>query len=361
MELALFATQQILETSMTKIRTRLASLAPIAAVIAVMFSGAVHAQSAEVMSRLAKGAVANGNQITWYESSPEDQIGKVLAGFSKEYPEVKVRYVRLVGGNELASRVIQEEQAAGKSADVLTGGADHLWQLNSRGLLKDLSAENLDLSEQLLPASYAVPTTASVFVQIWNTKKIKDADVPKSWDELLDPKWTGKIGNWVRAAVFSQLSSVWGEEKAETELRKLVALKPYLFKSTFPLAQGVASGEVDVAIGFYHSLQPVLKAGAPINFSLLNPTPMYTISSGIPKSTVNPDAAMLLAMWLMTPNGAKIYEDATSRGNHLVASTDMHKMLQGVQLAEWSFDDTEKLAVINDKFNAILADGPKAR
>jgi ABC-type Fe3+ transport system substrate-binding protein len=339
----------------------MAVLAPIVALAAATFSTGSQAQSAEVMDRLAKAAVADGDQITWYESSPEDQIRKVLDGFAKEYPGVKVRYVRLVGGNELASRVIQEEQASGKSADVLTGGPDHLWQLHNRGLLKDLSAENLGLPEKLLPASYAVPTTASVYVQIWNTRRVKEADVPTSWDALIDPKWNGKIGSWVRAAAFAQLASEWGEEKAEKELRKLVALKPYLFKSTFPLAQGVASGEVDVAIGFYHSMQPVLKAGAPVNYRLLNPTPMHTISTGITKSSVNPDAAMLLALWLMTDQGAKLYEQATSRGNPLVPSTETYKMLQDVKVAEWSFDDTEKLADLNEKYNAILADGPKAR
>lgn len=346
---------------MSKISTRLAALVPVAAVAAAGFCNVVHAQSAEVMERLAKGAVANGQQITWYESSPEDQIAKVLKGFAQEYPDVKVRYVRLVGGNELASRVIQEEQASGKSADLLTGGPDHLWQLQNRGLLKDLSAENLGLPEKLLPASYAVPTTASVYVQIWNTGLVKEAEVPTTWDGLIDPKWNGKIGSWVRAAAFAQLASTWGEEKAEAELRKLVSMKPYLFKSTFPLAQGVASGEVDIAIGFYHSMQPVLSAGAPVDFRLLDPTPMHTISTSVAKSSVNPDAAMLLALWLMTDEGAKIYESATSRGNPLVASTETYKMLQGKEVAEWSFDDTEKLAELNEKYNAILADGPKAR
>lgn len=346
---------------MQKKGTLFTIVTPLIATLAAVFSGGVCAQSAEVMARLAKGAQSNGNQITWYESSPEDQINKVLEGFNKAYPEVKVRYVRLVGGNELASRVIQEEQASGKSADVLTGGPDHLWQLNNRSLLKDLTTENLNLPEKLLPTPYSVPTTASVYVQIWNTQRVKNEDVPETWDQLLDPKWTGKIGSWVRAAAFAQLASTWGEEKAVEELRELVKLKPYLFKSTFPLAQGVASGEVDLAIGFHHSMAPVMKSGAPVDFRLLNPTPMHTISTGITKSSVNPDAAMLLAMWLMTEDGAKLYEQATFRGNPLVPGTDTYKMLQGIEVAEWSANDNEKLAQLNEAYNAILAEGPKAR
>ena len=345
------------------IRTHIASLLRTTVVVAACaYAGVAASQSTDTLSRLAKGAVANGAEITWYESSPEDQINKVLAAFKKSYPQVKVRYVRLVGGNELASRAIQEIQASGKSADILTGGADHLWLLNQRGLLKDLSKENLGLPPKLLPAPYAIPTAASIFVEIWNTRNVKEADVPTSWDALLDnPKWKGKIGSWVRAAAFSQLAAVWGEAKTEAELQKMVALKPYLFKSTFPLAQGVASGEVDLALGFYHSLQPVLKAGAPVAYRLLDPTPMWTISSGVTSSSVNPDAATLLAVWLATPEGAKAYEDATSRGNPRVPGTNAYKMLQGVDSAEWPFDDTQKLAELSEKYNAILAGSGKAK
>src|SRR5690625_42886 len=318
-------------------------------------STAALANTPETLAALAEKAEANGAAITWYESSPEDLIDKVLAAFNEDFPNVKVEYVRLVGGNELASSVIQEEQAAGKSADVLTGGPDHLWQLHSRGLTADLDQEELNLADELLPTSYAVPTAASVYVQIWNTRKVDEDEVAADWDDLLDEKWKDRIGHWVRAASFSQLASLWGEDVAEEKLHEFTKLNPYLFKSTFPLAQGVASGEVDLAIGFYHSLQPVLNAGAPIDFNLLDPTPMHTISSSITKSSVNPDAAKLFVTWLTTEKGAKAYEEATGRGNPVVPGTQTYQMLSEVDVAEWPFDQNEKLAEINDKFNAILA------
>lgn len=325
------------------------------AICAIGFSNPTFANSDAHLASLAQKAELNNKPIIWYESSPEDQIKKVIAAFNKDFPAISVQYIRLVGGNELASRVIQEEQAAGKSADVLTGGPDHLWQLEQRGLLAELNGEELGLSKELLPVPYAVPTAASIYVQIWNTRKVKGDDVPNNWDEFINDKWKNRIGHWVRAASFAQIADVWGEEKAETKLREFANLKPYLFKSTFPLAQGVASGEVDLALGFYHSLQPVLSAGAPIDFKLLDPTPMHTISSTVTKSSVNPDAAKLLVTWLTTEKGAKSYEEATSRGNPLVKSTNAYKMLQEVEVSEWSFDKNAELAELNDKYNAILA------
>lgn len=313
------------------------------------------ANSTEHLNNLAKAAEANGQPITWYESSPEDQIKKVIAAFNKDFPNIKVNYTRLVGGNELASRAIQEEQASGKTGDVLTGGPDHLWQLNERNILADLTGEEMGLSDDLLPAPYATPTAASIYVVIWNTRKVKEDDVPNTWDEFINEKWKNRIGHWVRGASFAQLADKWGTEKAEEQLRKFTTLNPYLFKSTFPLAQGVASGEVDIALGFYHSLQPVLQAGAPIDYKLLDPTPMHTISSGVSKSSRNLDAAKLLVTWLTTEKGAKAYEQATSRGNPVVPGTNAYSMLKDVEISDWPFDKNEELAILNERYNGILA------
>ncbi|OZI21966.1 hypothetical protein CAL18_13800 [Bordetella genomosp. 7] len=340
------------ERPMKLLRGALRRMIP-AAILAATCSTAA-AQSADAMQALAAKA-AQAEPVVWYESSPESQIVEVLKAFNARYPDVKVKYVRMVGGNELASRAIQEVQARGHTADLLTGGPDHLWQLNQRGLLRDLSQDNLGLPSQLLPVNYAVPTTASVYVLLWNSRKVADDQAPRNWDEVINEKWTGRMGSWVRAAAFAQLASAWGEDKAKSSLDNFVKLKPYLFKSTFPLAQGVASGEVDVAVGFYHSAQPVFDAGAPVKYRMLDPTPMHTISSSVSKSARNPSGATLLMLWLATPEGAEVYEKATSRGNPLVSSTKTYQMLQGVKVAEWPFDDVEKLATLNEQYNAILA------
>src|SRR3546814_8265874 len=88
--------------------------------------------------------------------------------------------------------------------------------------LRDLSKDNLGLPAALLPVDYAVPTTASVYVLRWNTGKVTDAQAPKTWDEVINDKWAGHVGSWVRAAAFAQLASVWGEDKAKASLENFV-------------------------------------------------------------------------------------------------------------------------------------------
>jgi iron(III) transport system substrate-binding protein len=190
----------------------------------------VQAQSLDQLAAVA----AKKPAVTWYESSPVEQADKVIEAFNKRYPNVRVRHVRLVGGNELAVRTVQEMQARGYTGDVLTGGADHTWQLKERGYLEEVNWEALGIPAILTPNPYMMATTASVYVVSWNTRKVRDEEAPKTWEEVLDTKWTNRMGSWVRAAAFAQLAATQGEAEAEKKLQRFIALKPMLFKSTEP-------------------------------------------------------------------------------------------------------------------------------
>jgi ABC-type Fe3+ transport system substrate-binding protein len=315
---------------------------------------------ADVMADLAAKAM-KGGEVVWYESSPEEQIDAVLAAFNKRYPKVRVKFVRVVGGNEFASRIVQEMQARGYTGDVLTGGADHIWQLNQRNLLAKMDWTQIGVPKQLAATDFTVATSASIYVVLWNSNKVKDADAPKNWDDVFDAKWTGRMGTWVRASAFAELAAAWGPEKAEAALKKFITLKPALYKSTFPLAQQVAAGEVDVAIGFYHAAQPPIQAGAPLKYRALDPTPMHTIYTSISNASRNPDGAKLLLSWLTSPEGAKAYEDATSRGTHLLKGTQAAKLIEGKNISEFPVQKSDELGELNEKYNAMLAAVGQAR
>lgn len=292
--------------------------------------------------------------ITWYESSPVEQGDKVIAAFNKKYPNIKVRQTRLVGGNELAVRTVQEIQARGYTGDVLTGGADHLWTLNQRSYLESVNWAELGIAKGLAPNPFMLSTTASVYVVSWNTRKVSDAEAPSTWEQVQDPKWTNRMGSWVRAAAFAQLASTQGQEATLKQLQRFIALKPMLFKSTFPLAQAVGSGEVDVGIGFYHSTLPPMKAGAPIKMRALDVVPMHIIYSGISKNARNPEGAKVFVSWLATDEGALAYEEATGRGNPLIAQTKTAQFIKGKKVAEWAPEKSDELGALNEQYNKLL-------
>lgn len=315
---------------------------------------------AGALDELAEKAAGQG-PVVWYESSPEEAIDQVIEAFNAVYPDVEVQYIRLVGGNDMASRAVQEMQAQGHTADMLTGSADHFWELAGRGYMESVDWQGLGLDKSLTPTDFAVATAASVFVVLWNTDKVRDEEVPATWEALLDPKWTGRIGHWVNASSFAQLADYWGVDEARSKLEAFVKLKPFLFKSTFPLAQQVAAGEVDLAIGFYHTAQPPILAGGPLKAMALDLTPMYTIYSGVTKNAPNREGATLLAAWLSTPEGALAYESATHRGNPLIESTNTYALLQGKTIVEWPPEKSAELAAVSEEFNKILVTVGEAR
>lgn len=306
-------------------------------------------------------AAAGKPPVTWYESSPSEQIDKVLAAFNAKYPSVKVRHTRLVGGNELAVRSVQEMQARGYTGDLLTGGADHTSQLKGRGYLETVDWAALGVPKAYSPSPFLVSTTASVYVVLWNTRKVRDEDAPRTWEEVLDPKWTNRMGSWVRASAFAQLAATQGPDTARKQLERYVALKPMLFKSTFPLAQAVGAGEVDVAIGFYHAALPPINAGAPMKMRALDVVPMHLIYSGVSKNARNPEGARVLLAWLATDEGAVAYENATGRGNPLVAKTKTAQLIAGKKVSEWPPDKAEALGALNEHYNKILESVGAAR
>ena len=311
------------------------------------------ARAAVDLKALAKTAEGKP-PVSWYESSPTEQIDKVIAAFGKVYPGVRVRQTRLIGGNELAVRAVQESQARGYTGDVLTGGADHTWQIGERKLLDPVDWAGLGVPRVMTPSPLVMATTASVYVVLWNTRKVTDAEAPRTWEDVLNPKWTNRMGSWVRAAAFAQLAATQGPDTARRQLERFIALKPMLFKSTFPLAQAVGAGEVDVGIGFYHSTLPPINAGAPVRMRALDVVPMHIIYSAVSKGARNPEGARLLLAWLSTEAGALAYEQATGRGNPLIARTETAKFIAGRKVSEWPHDKSGDLAALNEFYNKLL-------
>lgn len=308
---------------------------------------------AQPLAELAKAAEKKP-PVVWYESSPSEQIDKVLAAFNRKHPNVKVRHVRLLGGNELAVRTVQEMQARGYTADLLTGGADHISQINGRGFLENVNWAQIGVPKAYSPNAFMTATTASIYVVLWNTRKVSDAQAPKTWEEVLDPKWTNRMGSWVRAAAFAQLAATQGPDTARKQLERFIRLKPMLFKSTFPLAQAVAAGEVDLAVGFYHSTLPPINAGAPVKMRALDVVPMHIIYSGISKNARNAEGAKVLVSWLASEEGALAYEEATGRGNPLSPKTRSAQFIAGKRISEWPPEKSDELGALNEYYNRLL-------
>ena len=301
----------------------------------------------------ALSAAAVGEEpVIWYDSSPEDQGLEVADAFAARYPEASVRHVRLVGGLDIAARMVLEARAGGEAADVATLAVEQARGLHERRVLAEVDWERYDVDSGVIAAPYALATTTAVFVLLYNPDLV--ARPPAGWDDLLEPSWTGRFGSWVSPHALVQLVPAWGETRAGDYATRFAAQEPVLFRSTFSLAQAIASGDLAAGVGVWHAAKPLMESGAPLATAQLSPTPVSTLYTVVAARSSSPNTARLFAAWLASPEGALAYEDATGRGSARLAGTRTAEFLRGVQTSEFPFSEVEDAAAWMARFGAEL-------
>jgi iron(III) transport system substrate-binding protein len=304
------------------------------------------------LNKLQRLAQQEGEAV-WYESSPESQFAAVAAAFHKRYPKVKLDQVRLRGG-DIGTRIIAESQADAPTADVATTGLEILMAVDDRRFLMRSDWKDLGISPKLLATPYALISMASIYCLDYNTKLVSAEAAPKNWEDLLQPKWKGKIGIWQKPSALALLKPAWGEAKLIAFAQKLAEQNPVNFQSSFPLNDAVAAGEISVGITIYHSAAAAVKKGAPLKLVFCDPTPYEPLCSSIPTKAKHPNAAKLFISWLLSLEGAEAYERATNRGNPWIAGTEANKLLSGKNLSTFSSEQNEDFADISKKLEKIL-------
>lgn len=323
-----------------------------AAAFALAFLPGLSARAADDLAALAAKSATEPVAV-WYDSSRQDQADEVIAAFNKKYPKAKVRQESIPGGNGMVSRLTQEAMAKGPSADLVSVGGGETARLLETDLIAARDWAGLGLDPKAVVSGKVVLTAVSIYCLVYNKTAVKSA--PTGWNDLIDPKYKENVGTWIRAAAFAELAASWGEEKTTAFYTDLLKQQPLFFNSTAPLAQSVASGEVALGLGIYHTSLPPLSKGAPIGLVPLDPSPISSIYSFVLARAAAPATAALFIAWMATPEGNAIYEKITGRGSPLLGSTETAKFLGGRATTEWSIQQKARYAEIFEKYNRMVA------
>jgi len=310
------------------------------------------AAAGDALEKVREAASKEG-KLVWFESSPEDQYAKIEAAFNKKYPMIKIEHLRVRAG-DAATRIIAESRANAPTADVATTGLEILMDLDARGLLRRPNWSELGIAPELILTPYAFATTSVVICFSYNTDLVSEADAPKDWEDMLNPRWKGKIGIWQKPVALALMAMSWGEEKAIEYTKRLTNQKPVIYRSNFPLNNAVAAGEISVGITQYHTTLPTISKGAPIKAVFTDVTGYEPICSAIPVKSANPNAAKVLCSWLTSYEGATAYESASGRGTPLIKGTKTQKMLSGKRLSSFTPENLKDFARIQKEIENIL-------
>ena len=258
---------------------------------------------ADRMQKLIDGAKKEG-EITIYSSAPTDDMAALTAAFEKKYG-VKAKVWR-ASSEKVLQRGVTEARGNRFDADVYETNGPELEALYREKLLQEVKSPSLaDLIPQaILPHGEWVSTRVNIFTAAYNTKAIKKEDLPKTYQDLLNPKWKGKIGIEAEDADwFAGVIADLGEEPGLKLFRDIVAANGISVRKGHTLLTNlVASGEVPIALTVYNYKAEQLKnKGAPIDWFVIGKSAIARPNGiGVARKSAHPHAAVLFYEFCIT-------------------------------------------------------------
>ena len=268
--------------------------------------------------RLLEGARKEGQVVIYSAMIVNQALRPLVDSFNKKYPGVRASYWR--GDSEdIAAKLAAESRARNLGVDVVEGtGVGEL--VVEANLVQPFHTPEVSGVPKNLhdPRKFWVPTRLSYFSVAYNTRLIPPDKAPKTFEDLLDPQWKGKIswriGSSSGTPLFiTNLRIAWGEEKAMAYFRKLADQKVVNFGSgsARTLVDRVIAGEYPIALNIF-AHHPLISAakGAPVNSQLMDPVATTAATAAIPRGVRRPHAAMLLVDFIVSKEGQQILSRA---------------------------------------------------
>ena len=269
-------------------------------------------QGADRAQRLISQAKKEGT-VTLYSTMTLEDARPLVEAFEKKYG-VKVEMWRGLN-QKLVQRAVAEARAGKHTVDVFEGSGHGMEILHREGLLeKFYSPAFADIPPEAFPRhGYYAPDNFLFLVMGWNTRLVKPEDVPKTYEDLLQPKWSGKFGIEASNIVwFAAVAKAMGEEKGLAYFQKLAAMKPQMRSGHTLMTELVAAGDIAIALTLYNQAVDKMKEkGAPIDWKPLPPAFGRADGIGVAKRAPHPHAALLFADFVLSPEGQLIIKAAS--------------------------------------------------
>ncbi len=257
---------------------------------------------ADRSARILAGAKKEG-VVNIYTSETADDLAALTAAFQSKYG-VRVNVWRGSAENIL-QRAVVEARGGRFDVDAIETGATTMESLQREQLLQQVSSPAFaDLKpEAIRPHHEWVGTRYNVFVVAYNTDVVNRADLPKSYDDLTQPKWKGKLGIEVESRDwFGTLITTLGGDRGLALFRKIVATNGISARKGHTLLVNlVISGEVPLAISTYlYKVAQLKSRGAPIDWVAISPVVARFEGVGVASRAPHPHAAMLYLDFMLT-------------------------------------------------------------
>ncbi len=254
-------------------------------------------------------AATKEGALTLYTAFRPQDLPIVLAPFEKKYG-IKVNAWRS-GSNNVTQRVLREAGSKNAVVDVVMMPATEMVALYREKILQPVASPYFkDLLATALPPHKNWSTVfMNVTVQTYNTNLLKKSDLPKTYQDLLDPRWKGNLGVEAKADEwYSKVVLAMGEDKGSKLFKDVVARNGISTRLGVSLLHNlVIAGEVPLALTVYIDLpEKDKRAGKPVDWFALEPVVAQGFNMGIAQKALHPNAALLFYDYMLSPETQKL-------------------------------------------------------
>lgn len=271
---------------------------------------------AQRRASLEEGARKEG-QVVVYTSMSLSDYPKIMAAFEQAHPYIKANGFRLT--QSAVVRKVETEARAGRHAvDVVGSAALEMWELKEMRL----SAPYLSPERKAFPPGsfdpegYWAAFEVTPIVIAFNTKLVPPQETPQSYQDLLNPKWKGKMSlgtdeyEW-----FHVMLEQMGKQKGFEYMSALAKQNLHMpGASSIMRIQLLLAGESAVAIAARgRRITELKEKGAPVNFVAADPYGGVPNLLALMQRAPNPHAAILFFDWMLSEEGQKKISDLVGR------------------------------------------------
>jgi len=282
------------------------------------------------LNYLLKGAQAEG-ELVYYGTLPINQFLPLARVFNGRYRSMALQHY-FSPRDGILSRTLTEARAGRHAVDVVQVDLSYGYQLLNANLVHpySIAGRNQYFDGTYDPAGYWHSMYYLTTALIYNTNAVKPEQVPKSYEDLLNPIWKGKMLFDPEAGyILAAMEEAWGREKAVGYLTRLAKQDLSYRRGGTLTTQVVSSGEYPVGIAINgETSAAVREKGAPLGFKVMAPSIVKPEGLFLAKNAPHPHAALLFAEWVLSEEAQSFLAGTLGKGSAMRGANSKFKDFQ---------------------------------
>jgi iron(III) transport system substrate-binding protein len=292
-----------------------------------------------------------------YTSMNVPDVNQLFDGFRKRYPFIAPQSYTTRSA-ALLQRVITEAQAGKHFADVVQGNAFTLYLLAKKNHTEPYaSPETRSFPDSFRDtAGHWVAAYLQLNVIGYNTKLVAKFEAPKGYDDLLNPKWKGKMGLDDKQYIwFDGILKVMGREKGLAYMNRLATQALQFRSGNTLLANLLAAGEFGILVNARpEGLDELKQKGAPVEWVAPRPTTANVLPIAVARNAPHPNAARLFMDYVLSEEGQSKLSSMGRTPARTGVQAANPRLSQGLEIAVNDPGMAERFDQVVELYNSVL-------